>query len=393
MQHNGHQNMTPSLAEVPTGAEGGPFKVLQRYYTDRSAAAHEVQSHGVGVVGRVGNTIPSEFIMASGRLPVLIAADMGQPTPTADVYMEPVIPPETKSLFEIALSGEFESFHLLVLSRPYAHLYYYLKEVYRLGRAAKVPPLHMFDLMQSQRDAVRSYNSGRIRALLEQLERLAGAAITDDRLEAAISLTNRVRALQRELLERRWRAELTGVDAMQALGAGYFMPSDAYADTLAGYLADLQPRTDLNARPRLLLIPSEPLSHLRLHETIEAAGALVVAEDDWWGSRAAGADVQPGGSPVEAVLRKYWLDTPTANVYPAEAREQWFMQQVAREDVEAVVFYLPPSDHQLGWDYPRLKAHLDSIGKPSLLVRHDAATSAGRDVISGQVKPWLEALR
>src|ERR1051326_7492687 len=160
--------MTPSLAQVPTGAEGGPFKVLQRYYTDRFAAAREAQSHGVGVVGRVGNTIPSEFILASGRFPVLIAADMGQPTPTADVYMEPVIPPETKSLFEIAVSGEFESFHLLVLSRPYAHLYYYLKEVYRLGRAAKVPPLHMFDLMQSQRDAVQSYNSGRTRALLEQ---------------------------------------------------------------------------------------------------------------------------------------------------------------------------------------------------------------------------------
>ena len=56
-----------------------------------------------------------------------------------------------------------------MLSRPYAQLYYYLKEVYRLGRAPKVPPLAMFDLMQSQREAVRSYNSGRTRALLERI--------------------------------------------------------------------------------------------------------------------------------------------------------------------------------------------------------------------------------
>ena len=99
------------------------------------------------------------------------------------------------------------------------------------------------------------------------------------------------------------------------------------------------------------------------------------------------------GSAVEAILAKYWMDTPTANVYPAEAREQWFVEHAARDDVDGVVFYLPPSDHQLGWDYPRLKAHLDSTGKPSLLVRHDAATSDGRDAIAGQVKPWLEALR
>jgi benzoyl-CoA reductase/2-hydroxyglutaryl-CoA dehydratase subunit BcrC/BadD/HgdB len=388
--------MTPSLAEIPTGAQGGPFSVLQHYYANRSTAAREAHSRGVGVVGRVGNTVPSEFILASGRFPLLIAADLGQPTPTAEIYMEPVIPPETKSLFEIALSGEFESFDLLVLSRPYAHLYYYLKEVYRLGRAPKVPPLAMFDLMQSQREAVRSYNSGRARALLEQLERLerlAGAAIRDEQLGAAISLTNRARAMQRQLLECRWRAELTGVDAMQALGAGYFMPSDAYAETLAAYLAQLQPGPSLQGRPRLLILPSEPLSHLHLHETLEAAGALVVAEDDWWGSRAPGADVSTTGSTVDAILAKYWLDTSTANVYPADAREQWFMEHAARDDVDGVVFYLPPSDHQLGWDYPRLKAHPDSTGKLSLLVRHDAATPDGRDAIHEQVKPWLEALR
>ncbi|MCA1646076.1 MAG: 2-hydroxyacyl-CoA dehydratase family protein, partial [Chloroflexi bacterium] len=233
--------MTLSVSEARTGAESGPFEVLQHYYADRAGGARAAQSRGVGVVGRVGNTIPSELILASGRFPALIAADLGHPTPTADIYMEPVIEPETKSLFENALSGEFESFDLLILSRAYAHLYYYLKEAYRLGRAAKVPPLHIFDLMQSQRDAVRTYNFGRLQALVERLERVVGRPITDEQLGAAISLTNRGRALQRELLERRWRAEVSGVDAMQALGAGYFMPPDAYAEALAAYVAQLQP--------------------------------------------------------------------------------------------------------------------------------------------------------
>ena len=73
------------------------------------------------------------------------------------------------------------------------------------------------------------------------------------------------------------------------------------------------------------MLPSEPLSHLHLHAALEAAGALVVAEDDWWGARAPGADVALTEPPLEACCRKYWLDTPTANVYPAEAREAWFL--------------------------------------------------------------------
>src|SRR5262245_56139962 len=115
---------------------------LARFYRDRLLAAREAEN---GVVGIVGNTVPRELILASGRLPVLIAAEPGEPTPIAEIYMEPVISPETQSLFEIAVSGRLESLDLLVLSRPYSQLYYYLKEVYRLGRGPEVPPLHMYD--------------------------------------------------------------------------------------------------------------------------------------------------------------------------------------------------------------------------------------------------------
>ncbi|HEX8967541.1 MAG TPA: 2-hydroxyacyl-CoA dehydratase family protein, partial [Chloroflexota bacterium] len=290
-----------------TPASVTAFVVLQQHYTNRLAAAVDAHARGIGVVGRLGPTVPTELILASGRLPILVAAEMGAPTPTAEIYMEPVIAPETKSLFEIAISGHLQGFELLVLSRPYAQLYYYLKEVYRLGRAPKLPPLHMHDLMQSQRDAVRAYNWGQTRALLGRLERLSGNRITEDSLRAATTLTNRVRSLQRQLIERRWSSDVSGVAALQVIGAGYFMPPEAYAETLERYLTDLRPDPELSGRPRLLVIPSEPLSHLHLHQTLEGAGASVIAEDDWWGSRAPGSDVLPTGSALEGLFVKYWL--------------------------------------------------------------------------------------
>jgi benzoyl-CoA reductase/2-hydroxyglutaryl-CoA dehydratase subunit BcrC/BadD/HgdB len=381
-----------SASNASAGVVAGAFATLQRAYSDRLTAARTAHQSGLGVIGLIGNSVPTEFVLAAGRVPVLIAAERGQPTPTADVYMDRVIAPETRSLFEQALDGSLDCVDLLVLSRPYAQLYYYLKEVYRMGRGAKIPPLHIYDLMHSQREAVRSYNWGRTLALLERLERLADQEITERRLWEAIAATNHTRALQRRLLDLRWAGAVSGVDALRALGAGYFLQPEAYTQALESYLKGVEPNPELDGRVRLLVITSEPLSHLGLHRALEAAGGLVVAEDDWWGSRAPGNDVPLAGSAREAIFRKYWLDIATPGVYPADARESWLRQNALRADLDAVVFYLPPSDHQLGWDYPRLKRWLDANDKPSILVRHEAADEAGSAAIRAMATDFLGQL-
>jgi benzoyl-CoA reductase/2-hydroxyglutaryl-CoA dehydratase subunit BcrC/BadD/HgdB len=350
---------------------------LRRAYAARLDIARQAHRNGASVIGLVGNTIPIELILACGWVPVLIAADLGPPTPNADRYMEEIISPETRSLFEHACAGDYEFLNLLILSRPYAQLYYYLKEVYRLGRGPRFPQLQMYDLMQSQRDAVRAYNWGRTEALVDRLQRLSGQEITEHRLREAIGLTNRQRALQRRLLDLRWAGGLSGVDALQVIGAAYFLPPEEYIAALETYLAEIRPDASSRGCPRLLIVTSEPLAHTKLHAALESAGALVVAEDDWWGSRAPGADVPFAGSAREAILQKYWLDTASPGVYPTHARESWLKQHALRADLDGVVFYLPPSDHQLGWDYPRLKAWLEDHHKPSLLLREDASDPEG----------------
>ena len=387
-----HAGQETAASNTSAGVGQAAFAILERAYSDRLGAARTAHDAGLGIVGLIGNSVPTEFVLAVGRVPVLIAAERGQPTPTADIYMDRVIAPETRSLFEHAVEGSLDCLDLLILSRPYAQLYYYLKEVYRMGRGPKIPPLHIYDLMHSQRQAVRSYNWGRTLALLERLERLANQEITEGRLWDAIAATNHVRALQRRLLELRWAGALCGVDALQALGAAYFLQPEVYAQALGGYMTEVEPDPDLEARARLLVITSEPLSHLGLHRALEAAGGLVVAEDDWWGSRAPGNDVPLAGSAREAIFRKYWLDIATAGVYPAEAREAWLRQNALRDDVDGVVFYLPPSDHQLGWDYPRLKRWLDEFEKPSILVRHDAAEEAGSAAVRAMATDFVGQL-
>jgi len=382
---------TESMAATPGSGPGGSdaLAVLRRHYDDRLATLRE----RAGVVGVVGSAAPVELILAAGTLPVLVAAEPPHPTPHANLWMEPEFEWELRSVVEQALRGDFESFEMLIVTRSYHEVYYYLKEIVRQGQGPKVPPLHLYDLMQSQREAVRPYGLNRTHDLLARLERLAGRSISDDDLRAAIGLTNRRRQAIRDLLERRRQGQISGATAMRAIGASYFMEPAAYTETLERFLASLEPEPGLDGRPRLLVVPSEPLYRPALHEALEQAGGLVVAEDDWWGARAAGEDIPEDTAPLMAIFEKYFADAPTLAVSPRGPREAWLREQVERGDLDAVVFYVPPSDHLFGWYYPGLKEYLHGRGMPSLLLRQDVLDAHGRDAISVQAGEILSSLR
>jgi benzoyl-CoA reductase/2-hydroxyglutaryl-CoA dehydratase subunit BcrC/BadD/HgdB len=373
----------------PTGQDA--LAVLRHHYQDRLAAAHEHPAGGV--VGVVGSAAPVELVLAAGRLPIQVAAEPPHPTPIADVWMEATFEWQQRSILDRVARGDFELFDLLIFTRSYHEVYYYLKEIVRQGQGAQVPPLHMYDLMQSQRAAVRAYGQNRTDDLLARLARLAGRPISDDDLRGAIAATNRARQAIRALLERRRQGAVSGATALRAIGAGYFMHPSAFAETLEGYLRDLKPEPGLAGRPRLLVVPSEPLSHPTLHDALEAAGALVVAEDDWWGSRAPGADIPEDAAPRAAIFEKYFSDMPTLEVSPRAPREAWLHQQIEQGEVDGVVFYVPPSDQLFGWYYPGLKAYLDERGVLSVLVHQDVLSQDGRAAVSAAAAELVGELR
>ena len=91
---------------------------------------------------------------------------------------------------------------------------------------------------------------------------------------------------------------------------------------------------------------------------IEAHGAIVVAEDDWWGSRAAGQDIDTTADPIRAIFEKYYFDAPSPRVFPSDDCRR-LVPIGKHTEVDGVIFYLPHEDDVIGWDYPRLRAFLD----------------------------------
>jgi benzoyl-CoA reductase/2-hydroxyglutaryl-CoA dehydratase subunit BcrC/BadD/HgdB len=365
---------------------------LRRHYRERLVAADAARAAGIPVVGIVGNTVPAELVRAAGCFPLNLSG-VPHDTFAGDEFMEPFFEPEVRYIFDALLKGAFGELALVIVPRTsdqYFKLYLYLREVVRIGRGERVPPVHLYDLLHTRSDRSRRYGLARTRELADRLAQIRGVEIDDAALRAAIVEANQARALMHSVVELRERkpCALSGVDALEVLGAGRFMAVSEYRAALEAFLRE--PRAQEFAGPRIL-VKGFPLNHTELHAAIERAGGVVVAEDDWWGSRGAGPLIDEQGAPLTAIHDKYFRGEPSPRVHSDELRQQWFRERLERGDIDGVVFYVPPFDDLLGWALPADRALLaKNPGIGSLLVRSDAGKVDER--LESQLRAFIEGL-
>lgn len=347
------------------------WQVLTTAYADRLQAARDAAAAGCAVIGVVGETVPVELIAAAGALAVQVTGRPGA-TPAADEWLEAFYDPDVRAICEQALRGELAFLRALVIPRstePYHKLYLSLRELDRLRQAPGLPPLVLYDLPHTLGESQRGYGIARTQALADELGRLTGMPPEDERLSQAIRSGNAVRRAQQALQLARqsqpcaWRGELAQV----LNGAARFMSPQRYAELLPAAL-ETQPAHTPPTGPRLL-VKGVPLDHAELHHLVDEAGAVILAEDDAWGSRSAWPLVDEDRDPIAALARHYQAEVPCPRIHPREAREAWFLRALDEIALDGVLFHLPAPDDVHGWDLPRNRAELDRRGIPYLVLR------------------------
>jgi benzoyl-CoA reductase/2-hydroxyglutaryl-CoA dehydratase subunit BcrC/BadD/HgdB len=370
----------------------GAFETLLWHYQHRAAEALSQHQAGVPVVGFTSNTVPWELIRAAGCFPVLIDPGLdalNTPTPRADPLMEPVFDSRTRRVFDSILSGFWNFLSLLIVPRtsePEYKLYLYLREVDRQKLSGAMPPLFLFDLLHTRSPISEKYGLDRTIDLAKRLKEIG--PISAKSLSNAVAESNRVRASLRRLQNLRTgdAPRISGTDALAISGALYFTDRALYAKLVSAVCREVK-AVKPQRGPRLL-IKGTPLPHPKLHQALEAHGAVVTAEDDWWGARAAEgtiASARGTTAMVGTIFENYYLRAMSPRVSPAAAADSWFQKAVKR-GIDGVVFYLPPDDDVYGWDYPRQRDFVSAHGIPSLLIREDASvglsSKAGAEIQS-----------
>ena len=357
----------------------GALEKLLWHYQHRSAEAREQHKAGVPVVGFTSNTVPWELIRAAGCFPVLIGPDLDvfeKPAPFADSLMEPVFDSRIRAIFHDILSGAWSFLRLLIIPRtsePEYKLYLYLREVGRQNPELPIPPVYLYDLLHARSSETYSYGLERTLCLKRQLEELTGKPIDNAAILQAIKESNAARRVVRKLLcLRQLEPRVSGAEALALIGSFFCMSRDEYAFLVEKAVKLIEQRNPLSGIR--ILITGASLNHRGLHQALERHGAVVVAEDNWWGSRSAGKDIDEGSDDlIMAIFEKHYLDTPSPRLFPFEIADAWF-HQASNDGIDAVVFYLPPEDCVAGWDYPRRRRYLDEKRIPHFLLREDASS-------------------
>jgi benzoyl-CoA reductase/2-hydroxyglutaryl-CoA dehydratase subunit BcrC/BadD/HgdB len=326
------------------------------------------------VVGIISNTVPWELLRAAGMFPVMLNAPPGR-APLAARFMEDgVFSARIRGIVDGLASGAWPFLKQVVIPRTSEQehkLYLYLREMARQGWGNALPNLYLYNLLHARSPEAETYGFDRTQELKNYLERSAGRSIEPADLACAIDESNSASQAIARLLSLRAGPEprLTGTEALPLIGAAYFMDRVGYAPLALDAAGEISRRPP--ARGVRLLIKGSPLHHTGLHRAIESHEAVVVAEDDWWGSRAFAEQIAASDDHIRSIFETYYRSVPSPRVFPRELRDQWLFAAAAA--VDGVLFYLPPEDDVLGWDHPRFRHSLEQHGIRTLLIREDAA--------------------
>jgi benzoyl-CoA reductase/2-hydroxyglutaryl-CoA dehydratase subunit BcrC/BadD/HgdB len=291
----------------------------------------------------------------------------------ADAVLEAdIFPRRLHHLVEGALTGRLTDVAAIIFPRtsdPDYKCFLYLRELVRRGIVASLPPVWLFDLLQSSSADVAAYDCARTRALVDRLAALSGVTSAPRELRREIANTNAARAAARRLIAlRSGSPKVSGAEAFPLLGAFWQVAPERYT-ALAGAAADeIAERAPLQG-PRVLLAGA-PVDTPALHSAIESHGAVVVAEISPFGSGVADDDVELTNDPVRALADKYRSDSIDART-PVKLLQRRIERALA--GIDAVVVTLPPDDAVFGFDYPALRDTLTRHGIPHAVLDGDPA--------------------
>ena len=142
-------------------------------------------------------SVPVEIVRAAGFRAVFIRGASG-PTPEADQHLEPdIFPRRLRHLIEGALTGRLSDAARIVIPRTSDTDYkcfLYLREFVRRGVTSALPPVVLFDLLQSGGIQIGGYDTARTHALLDALASVSGRKPSADDLRQEIVRANEARA-------------------------------------------------------------------------------------------------------------------------------------------------------------------------------------------------------
>jgi len=356
---------------------------------------------GKKIVGYPCTFIPEEIIYAAGMLPFRLRGIGAQSTTFADTYFGHVICSFPKCILELVGDKKYNFLDGAVVSDG-CDAGRRLDECWRKAgddHEQILPPYFFyFSSPHKVSDYSQKWFTGEIQRLITSIEDHSDTTITEEKLSNTIKVYNKGRQLLKRLdaFREDENVLISGTDAQAIILAGTAMPKDEFNTILEDILEDLEKNKQAGKegiKGKRLLFAGSVADDTSLFKIIEDQGAVIVGDNQCFGSRSYEDMVDEDIDPVEAIAKRYLDRTFCPRMFGYyKDRLKYITDKATRAKVDGVVLQNIRFCDLHGADNGLFQRDLEKVDIPSIMIEREYGPMSEEGRIIMRIDAFLESI-
>jgi benzoyl-CoA reductase subunit C len=357
---------------------------VDKYYSQYGLRARELKASGRKVIGYLTALGPVEIMTAAGVMPFRLKGNVSEAITKGDAYMETIVCPFVRNVFDAALKGKYDFLDGLVLTHQCDSID---RTTDIWNEYLKLPYFHFLNVPHVTDGPSVEFMREILRIFIGTLEKFTGKKISDDALAQAVKAHNENRRLMRDLyaLRRTNPPLISGPEMMKVLVAAMSLPVEESSALIEGVTKEVKQRDAGPAgnKKRIMLI-GDQIDDVAIVDAIEGTGALLVMDDLSIGSKMYFTDVDVTTDPVQGIAERYLkkIKIPTTYIGEGdtyeenlEARYGHLKKYISEYKVEGAILFIYKYCDPYGFEVPVFKSFIESAGVPVLYLEDEYSSS------------------
>jgi len=331
----------------------------------------EYKKQGKKVIGVLPYYAPVELVVAAGMVPMGIWGSNNKTISMAKEYCATFYCTIAQLALEMLLDGTMDQLDGIITPticdtlRP-------MSQNFRVAMKDKLPCIFLAHPQHRKPAFGLQFTVDQYTHVKNELEKIAGTAITDEALREAIKVMNRSRAARREFVKLAGQHPdaVSAVNRSAVLRAAWFMEPVPFAEKLEALNAELKALPECKWTGKKIVTSGIICDNPKLLQIFDDNKIAIAADDVAQESRAIRVDAAETGDPMMALAQQFADQDYEVLLYDEHSnqnrRGEYVANLVKNSGAQGLVLFMQQFCDPEEMEYPYLKKALDNAGVPHI---------------------------
>ena len=351
------------------------IEVLLNQFKEASEHPHRqleaYKAQGRKVIGVLPYYAPEELVVAAGMVPMGIWGSNNKTISMAKEYCATFYCTIAQLALEMLLDGTLDMLDGIITPticdtlRP-------MSQNIRVAMGDKLPCIFLAHPQHRKPSFGLQFTVDQYMHVKKELEKIAGAPITDEALREAIKVCNRSRAARREFVKLAGQHPdaVSAVNRSAVLRSAWFMDKAEHTEKLEALNAELKALPECKWTGKKVVTSGIICDNPKLLQIFDDNKIAIAADDVAQESRGIRVDAAETGDPMMALAQQFADQDYEILLYDENSnqnrRGEFVANLVKNSGAQGLVLFMQQFCDPEEMEYPYLKKALDSAGVPHI---------------------------